>query len=61
MKDYRDLVKFAKAEGFTVTATTGGKHNVGSKQFQNVLAKAIETKPKIHLGEKDDQYFVDGS
>lgn len=34
---------------------------IGSKQFQNVLAKAIAQKPKVHLGKKDGQYFVDGS
>lgn len=32
-----------------------------SKQFQNVLAKAIETKPLVKIGAKPNQYFVAGS
>ncbi len=45
MKGYRDLVKFAEAEGFTVTATTGGKHNVGSKHYRG-LAIDVRTRDK---------------
>jgi len=30
-KGYKDLVKIAEEKKFTVTSTTGGSHNVGSK------------------------------
>lgn len=45
MKDYRDLVSFATARGFTVTSTTGGNHNAGSKHFRG-LAIDVRTRDK---------------
>ncbi len=45
MKDFRDLVIFAEAEGFTVTSTNGGKHNVGSKHYRG-LAIDVRTRDK---------------
>lgn len=37
-RDYHDIVKFAQAHGFTVTSTTGGKHNTGSAHYQGRAA-----------------------
>ena len=34
---------------------------INSKQFQNVLAKAVETKPLVRIGAAANQYFVRGS
>lgn len=45
MKDFHDLIKFAEAEGFTVTSTNGGKHNVGSKHYRG-LAIDVRTRDK---------------
>lgn len=42
---FNDLVKLAKAKGFTVTSTTGGKHNSGSKHAKG-LAIDVRTKDK---------------
>lgn len=44
-KDYKDLVKLAEAEGFHVTSTTGGKHNVGSLHARG-LAIDVRTRDK---------------
>ena len=35
--------------------------NINSKQFQNVLKKAIEVKPLVRLGAAAGSYFVRGS
>lgn len=35
-KDYKDIAEFAKSEGFTVTSTTGGKHNKNSKHYKGL-------------------------
>ena len=32
-----------------------------SKQFQNVLEKAIETKPLVRIGQRENEYLVRGS
>lgn len=32
-----------------------------STQFQNVLAKAIETKPLVKIGQRENEYLVCGS
>ncbi len=45
MKDFRDLIKFAEAEGFTVTSTNGGNHNIGSKHYRG-LAIDVRTRDK---------------
>lgn len=45
MKDFRDLKAFAESEGFHVTSTNGGKHNVGSKHFLG-LAIDVRTRDK---------------
>lgn len=45
MKDFRDLAEFASTEGFTVTSTTGGKHNAHSKHFRG-LAIDVRTRGK---------------
>lgn len=45
MKSWRDLKAFAEARGFTVTSTTGGKHNKGSKHFRG-LAIDVRTRDK---------------
>ncbi|MDQ3750422.1 MAG: hypothetical protein M3367_15615 [Acidobacteriota bacterium] len=38
------------------------KHiEIKSKQFQNVLAKATQTKPLVRIGAKENQYLVRGS
>lgn len=34
---------------------------INSKQFQNVLAKAVETKPLVRIGAAANQYFVRSS
>lgn len=34
---------------------------INSKQFQTVLAKAVQTKPLVRIGNKPNQYFVRGS
>ena len=44
-KNWEDLSKFAKHQGFTVTSTTGGKHNVGSKHGKG-LAIDVRTRDK---------------
>jgi hypothetical protein len=44
-KDWRDLKRFAEGEGFTVTSTTGGQHNVGSKHGRG-LAVDVRTRDK---------------
>ena len=45
MKDWKDLKAFAEREGFHVTSTTGGSHNVGSKHFIG-LAIDVRTRDK---------------
>lgn len=42
---WQDLSKFAQDKGFTVTSTTGGKHNVGSKHGKG-LAIDVRTRDK---------------
>ena len=37
------------------------KIEINSKQFQNVLKKAIEKKPLVKIGKKENEYFVRGS
>jgi hypothetical protein len=44
-KDWKDLKAFAESEGFTVTSTTGGTHNVGSKHGKG-LAIDVRTRDK---------------
>lgn len=44
-KDYKDLVKLAEVNGFTVTSTTGGAHNRGSKHYLK-LAIDVRTRDK---------------
>lgn len=39
--DWRDLKRFAESQGFYVTSTTGGQHNVGSKHY---LGRAIDVR-----------------
>lgn len=43
MKNYKDLKFFAESAGFTVTSTTGGKHNRGSK---HALGLAIDVRTR---------------
>lgn len=43
LHDYRDLVKLAKAFGFTVTSTTSGSHNLGSAHYRG---KAIDVRTR---------------
>jgi hypothetical protein len=43
--DWKDLKRLAEAEGFVVTSTTGGKHNVGSKHYRG-LAVDVRTRGK---------------
>jgi len=45
MRDYKDLKRFAEYFDFTVTSTTGGKHNVGSKHALG-LAVDLMTRDK---------------
>lgn len=45
MHDFNDLRRFAEAQGFFVTATTGGAHNAGSKHFRG-LAIDVRTRDK---------------
>lgn len=47
MKDWKDLKRFAETHGFTVTSTTGGKHNVGSKHYRG-LAIDVRTRDKTN-------------
>lgn len=47
MKDFRDLKAFAEREGFHVTSTNGGRHNVGSKHFRG-LAIDVRTRDKTN-------------
>lgn len=44
-KDFHDLVRLAESQGFTVTSTTGGSHNKGSKHFMG-LAIDVRTRDK---------------
>lgn len=44
-KDFRDLVKLAQDNNFTVTSTNGGSHNRGSKHFLG-LAIDVRTRDK---------------
>lgn len=50
MKDYKDLKRFAEAQGFIVTSTTAGKHNRGSKHFLG-LAIDVRTRDKSRKAE----------
>lgn len=43
--DYRELVDFARARGFTITATNGGRHNPGSAHYRG-LAADVRTRDK---------------
>ena len=45
LKGWEDLSKFATRQGFTVTSTTSGKHNVGSKHGKG-LAIDVRTRDK---------------
>lgn len=45
MEDYKDLKAFAEREGFHVTSTNDGSHNVGSKHFRG-LAIDVRTRDK---------------
>lgn len=49
MKDFHDLIKFAEAEGFTVTSTNGGTHNIGSKHY---LGLAIDVRTRDQSNER---------
>src|ERR1700750_1018215 len=44
-RDYHDLSDFARSQNFTVTSTTGGTHNPGSKHYQG-LAVDVRTRDK---------------
>jgi len=44
-KDFHDLVRLAESQSFTVTSTTGGSHNKGSKHFLG-LAIDVRTRDK---------------
>lgn len=44
-QSWRDLAAFAKSRGFTVTSTTGGGHNDGSKHYLG-LAIDVRTRDK---------------
>lgn len=45
MRDWKDLKLFAESQGFTVTSTTGGSHNRGSKHFRG-LAIDVRTRDR---------------
>ena len=47
MKNWKDLKRFAEAQGFFVTSTTGGKHNRHSKHFLG-LAVDVRTRGKTN-------------
>lgn len=44
-RDYRDLAKFARDRGFTVTSTNGGRHNKGSAHYEG-RAVDVRTRDK---------------
>ena len=43
--DYRELAAFARQRGFTVTSTTGGRHNRGSAHYEGRAAD-VRTRDK---------------
>jgi peptidoglycan hydrolase-like protein with peptidoglycan-binding domain len=56
-KDYKDLKRVAEEHNFFVTATTGGKHNVGSKHYMG-LAIDVRTKDKTAKQVADFMQFM---
>ncbi len=55
MKDFHDLKAFAEAEGFFVTSTTGGTHNVGSK---HALGLAIDVRTRDKSNDQIDTFLL---
>lgn len=47
MRDWQDLKRFAEAQNFVVTSTTGGSHNSGSLHFLG-LAIDVRTRGKTN-------------
>jgi len=55
MKNWRDLKAFAEAEGFFVTSTTGGNHNVGSKHAKGL---AIDVRTRDQSNEAIELFLL---
>jgi len=51
---YLALVRFAKGHGFTVTSTTGGKHNPGSAHYQG---RAIDVRTRDKTDAQVDEFI----
>jgi peptidoglycan hydrolase-like protein with peptidoglycan-binding domain len=52
--DYRELVDFARARGFTVTSTNGGQHNVGSSHYEG---RAIDVRTRDKTNAQVNQFI----
>ena len=47
---YTDLVKLVEGMGWTVTSTTGGKHNVRSKHYQGrAIDVSVRNRTEFHI------------
>ncbi|MDY7227914.1 hypothetical protein [Hyalangium rubrum] len=56
LRDYRDLSSFAEQRGFTVTSTTGGRHNVGSAHYEG---RAVDVRTRNHTTAEVDTFVSD--
>lgn len=54
MRNWKDLKAFAEAEGFYVTSTIGGNHNVGSK---HALGLAIDVRTHGQSNEQIERFI----
>jgi RHS repeat-associated protein len=54
VRDYHELQIFSKEEGFTVTSTTGGAHNIGSAHY---LGKAVDVRTWDHTAAQVDSFM----
>lgn len=51
---YRQLERFAQEQGFVVTSTTGGAHNVGSAHYEG---RAIDVRTRDHTPEQVEEFM----
>lgn len=54
-QSWKLLKKFAEDNGFFVTSTTGGKHNVGSK---HALGRAIDVRTRDKTKKQGDDFIA---
>lgn len=52
--DFRELAAFARAHGFTVTSTNGGRHNTGSAHYRGIAA---DVRTRDHTAAQVEQFM----